>query len=141
MLARNAESLYWIGRYVERADDTARILDVNYHMLLEQPPPPWPVLGSQLRAGVKAVEIETDHQRIIQGVAIVEDQNRNLVERAVLHDLRVHGGHEDGRANALNELGKAGLMDDDVDFSDIWRPGRPVQLHRAPQQHIIRLAI
>ena len=29
MLARNAESLYWIGRYVERADDTARILDVT----------------------------------------------------------------------------------------------------------------
>jgi len=35
MLARNAESLYWIGRYVERADDTARILDVSVHHLLE----------------------------------------------------------------------------------------------------------
>ncbi|MGE3285643.1 MAG: alpha-E domain-containing protein [Pseudonocardia sp.] len=35
MLARNAESLYWIGRYVERADDTARILDVSVHELLE----------------------------------------------------------------------------------------------------------
>lgn len=35
MLARNAESLYWIGRYVERADDTARILDVTIHQLLE----------------------------------------------------------------------------------------------------------
>ncbi|HSV64908.1 MAG TPA: alpha-E domain-containing protein [Mycobacteriales bacterium] len=35
MLARNAESLYWIGRYVERADDTARILDVGVHQLLE----------------------------------------------------------------------------------------------------------
>ncbi|MCW1821528.1 hypothetical protein A5731_05820 [Mycolicibacterium conceptionense] len=35
MLARNAESLYWIGRYVERADDTARILDVTVHQLLE----------------------------------------------------------------------------------------------------------
>ncbi|OBK77788.1 alpha-E domain-containing protein [Mycobacterium sp. 1164985.4] len=35
MLARNAESLYWIGRYVERADDTARILDVTAHQLLE----------------------------------------------------------------------------------------------------------
>ena len=35
MLARNAESLYWIGRYVERADDTARILDVSVHQLLE----------------------------------------------------------------------------------------------------------
>jgi uncharacterized alpha-E superfamily protein len=35
MLARNAESLYWIGRYVERADDTARILDIAVHQLLE----------------------------------------------------------------------------------------------------------
>jgi len=35
MLARNAEALYWIGRYVERADDTARILDVAVHQLLE----------------------------------------------------------------------------------------------------------
>src|SRR5215472_14638869 len=35
MLARNAESLYWIGRYAERADDTARILDVTVHQLLE----------------------------------------------------------------------------------------------------------
>lgn len=36
MLARNAEALYWIGRYVERADDTARILGVTVHQLLEE---------------------------------------------------------------------------------------------------------
>jgi len=35
MLSRIAESLYWIGRFVERADDTARLLDVHYHVLLE----------------------------------------------------------------------------------------------------------
>ena len=35
MLSRIAESLYWMGRYVERAEDTARILDVHYHLLLE----------------------------------------------------------------------------------------------------------
>ncbi len=35
MLSRIAESLYWIGRYVERAEDTSRILDVHYHLLLE----------------------------------------------------------------------------------------------------------
>ena len=35
MLSRIAESLYWIGRYVERAEDTARLLDVHYHLLLE----------------------------------------------------------------------------------------------------------
>ena len=37
MLSRIAESLFWIGRYVERADDTARILDAYSHRLLEDP--------------------------------------------------------------------------------------------------------
>ncbi|MFT3716462.1 MAG: alpha-E domain-containing protein [Gordonia sp. (in: high G+C Gram-positive bacteria)] len=37
MLARNADSLFWIGRYVERADDMARILDVSVQQLLEDP--------------------------------------------------------------------------------------------------------
>ena len=36
MLSRIAESLFWLARYIERAEDTARILDVNYHMMLEQ---------------------------------------------------------------------------------------------------------
>lgn len=37
MLSRIAESLFWIGRYVERAEDTARILDVQIHHLVEAP--------------------------------------------------------------------------------------------------------
>jgi uncharacterized alpha-E superfamily protein len=35
MLARHAEDLFWIGRYLERAEDTARMLDVTYHGVLE----------------------------------------------------------------------------------------------------------
>jgi uncharacterized alpha-E superfamily protein len=35
MLSRIAESLFWIGRYLERAEDTARLLDVQVHRLLE----------------------------------------------------------------------------------------------------------
>ncbi len=37
MLSRIAESLFWIGRYVERADDTARILDAFLARILEDP--------------------------------------------------------------------------------------------------------
>jgi uncharacterized alpha-E superfamily protein len=37
MLSRIAESLFWIGRYIERADGTARILDVHLQLLLEDP--------------------------------------------------------------------------------------------------------
>jgi uncharacterized alpha-E superfamily protein len=35
MLSREAEALYWIGRYVERAEATARRFDVQYHSRLE----------------------------------------------------------------------------------------------------------
>jgi uncharacterized alpha-E superfamily protein len=37
MLSRVAESLFWIGRYLERADGTARILDVHLQLVLEDP--------------------------------------------------------------------------------------------------------
>ncbi|MBM6405015.1 alpha-E domain-containing protein [Phycicoccus sp. CSK15P-2] len=37
MLSRIAESLFWIGRYTERADGTARIFDVLRLQLLEDP--------------------------------------------------------------------------------------------------------
>ena len=35
MLSRVAESLYWIGRYIERADNIARLLDVNLNILTD----------------------------------------------------------------------------------------------------------
>jgi uncharacterized alpha-E superfamily protein len=35
MLSRVAENLYWIGRYIERAENNARLLDVNYYATLE----------------------------------------------------------------------------------------------------------
>ncbi|MGK2948483.1 MAG: alpha-E domain-containing protein, partial [Acidimicrobiales bacterium] len=38
MLARHAESLFWAGRQIERAEDTARMLVVTYHGLLEAMP-------------------------------------------------------------------------------------------------------
>jgi uncharacterized alpha-E superfamily protein len=38
LLARHAESLFWTGRYVERAEDTARMLDVTYLGLLVATP-------------------------------------------------------------------------------------------------------
>ena len=34
LLSRIAETIYWTGRYVERADDTARLVDVYVHRML-----------------------------------------------------------------------------------------------------------
>lgn len=37
MLSRVAERVYWTGRYIERAEDTARLINVYTHLLLDIP--------------------------------------------------------------------------------------------------------
>src|SRR4029450_4967051 len=48
MLARTVESMYWLSRYLERAENTARIIGVNTNLLLDLPggiAPGWLPLG------------------------------------------------------------------------------------------------
>ncbi len=37
MLSRVAESIYWMSRYIERAENVARFVDVNLQLILDQP--------------------------------------------------------------------------------------------------------
>ena len=37
MLSRVAQSIYWMSRYIERAENVARFVDVNHHLLLDLP--------------------------------------------------------------------------------------------------------
>ena len=44
MLSRVAESVYWMSRYIERAENVARFVEVNEHLMLDLPPempPQW----------------------------------------------------------------------------------------------------
>ncbi len=34
MLSRVANSVYWLSRYIERAENVARFIDVNYNLTL-----------------------------------------------------------------------------------------------------------
>ena len=51
MLRRIADNLFWAARNLERAEWRARLVDVNYHLLIETPPrdsAPWePLLASE----------------------------------------------------------------------------------------------
>ncbi|HEX6770165.1 MAG TPA: alpha-E domain-containing protein, partial [Candidatus Binatia bacterium] len=40
MLSRVANSIYWLSRYMERADNVARFIDVNLQMMLDLPSGP-----------------------------------------------------------------------------------------------------
>ena len=36
-LSRVADAVYWMSRYIERAENVARFLDVNYNLMLDLP--------------------------------------------------------------------------------------------------------
>ncbi len=38
MLSRVADAIYWMNRYIERAENYARFMDVNFNLSLELPP-------------------------------------------------------------------------------------------------------
>ncbi|MFC5470314.1 alpha-E domain-containing protein [Cohnella suwonensis] len=73
MLDRIAESLFWIGRYTERAENHARLLDVNYH----------------LREDAEG-DSEKTWRRITEAIgdcASYEERHEAYSEREVLHFL------------------------------------------------------
>ena len=47
MLSRTADHLFWMSRYTERAENTARMLDVNYQSALLPQSPEIALLGWQ----------------------------------------------------------------------------------------------
>jgi uncharacterized alpha-E superfamily protein len=81
VLSRVAESLYWIGRYVERAEDTSRLLDVHVQTLLEDP---WvderTACHDLLRVmGVAAPEGELDSARTLDLLAFDRSDTSSIV--------------------------------------------------------------
>ena len=70
MLSRIAESLFWIGRYVERADGVARILDVHLERI------------TQLPVGEQEAEV-----RRIMAVMGVEPGDGDYSVRSMIHEL------------------------------------------------------
>ena len=90
MLSRIAESLFWIGRYVERADDTARILDVHTQRLVEDP---WiderrachnllSLMGAHVSAGAEGREEpqrDADTERVLDTLAFDRGSPSSIV--------------------------------------------------------------
>ena len=99
MLSRIAESLFWIARYMERAEDTARILDVNYHMLLEQSQQTyrlrWDPLVEHLRrtgALLQALLAKRDAQTVFEFLGFHEE-NPNSIAQCIFQRARKRPHH------------------------------------------------
>lgn len=71
MLSRVAENIYWLARYVERAENTARLVRVNSHLVLDTPSgitPGWEPLVdiTGLRGQFETVEREPNERNVVR---------------------------------------------------------------------------
>lgn len=93
MLSRIAESLFWIGRYVERADDTARILDVHIQSLSEDP---WASEDLALRALLTVM----DQPVAVDGSLVTRTQVMQILAHDPLNPSSIAGSVVAARENA-----------------------------------------
>jgi len=95
MLSRIAEALFWIGRYVERADDTARILDVQYHLLLEDP---WIDEESACRALLEVMGVgdgvAAPTGRTVNEILAFDESSSSAIAGAMKHVCTLDSEHE-----------------------------------------------
>ena len=86
MLSRTADHLYWMSRYTERAENTARMLDVNYQTSLLPQSAAVSKVGwqgmlsiSELMPAYQAKHGEVDPQRVMQFMVRDESNPSSIV--------------------------------------------------------------
>tara|TARA_B100000530_G_scaffold285951_1_gene200691 strand:+ start:120 stop:1055 length:936 start_codon:yes stop_codon:yes gene_type:complete len=90
MLSRTAEYLYWISRYMERAETTARLLDVGYRMSLFPNPKGYNNEWESVLAASGSIEnYKNKHKDIIQqhveDFLFFDEENPSSVYNCILN--------------------------------------------------------
>lgn len=79
MLSRVAESIYWMGRYAERAENTARLVNLNMNLLLDMPKHARPSWGNMVKiTGSNALFRERyskDDERTVVRFLLIDKNN------------------------------------------------------------------
>ena len=60
MLSRVADSIYWMGRYLERAEHTARVIDVHLNLMLDPSPRTSWLLWDRVAAALRATVVDPE---------------------------------------------------------------------------------
>ena len=88
MLSRVANRVYWMARYLERAENTARLINVNTHLLLDLP--------KKVRLGWEPIVDITSHRDYFY--SLYEEADERSVIRFMVSDTR----NSDSILSALN---------------------------------------
>jgi uncharacterized alpha-E superfamily protein len=119
MLSRVAERIYWMARYVERAENTARMINVNTNLLLDLP---------------RRVTLGWQPLIDITGIKKLYDENYQEVnERNVVKFLIADTRNFGSLINALNAARENGRTIRDVIPREAWEKVNDLYLYTKTQ--------
>jgi uncharacterized alpha-E superfamily protein len=104
MLSRIAESLFWIGRYIERADGTSRLLDVHLQLLLEDP---W-------------VDEDTACRSLLQVIGSSAEFDRPIARQDLLNLLAVDSSEPASIAASLGSARENARRVREIVSTELW---------------------
>lgn len=104
MLSRIAESLFWIGRYIERADGTARILDAHLQLLLEDP----------------RIDEDMACRSLLAVMGSAPEAGEPITRHDVLSQIAVNRHHPASIAYSLNAARENARRAREIVSSDLW---------------------
>ncbi len=81
-LSRVADSMYWMSRYLERAEHTARVLDVNMDQMLDETPKSGDLRWNRVLASLRihnALDFSDDVFRLIRWLTVDQTNDAAIV--------------------------------------------------------------
>jgi uncharacterized alpha-E superfamily protein len=107
MLSRHADSAFWIGRYIERAEATARMIDVHYHFGLESP-----LIGESMRwSSILAISGQEE---------AFAERYKTQDERTILHFFAFDEKNKSSIATCMRRARENGRSIRDQISSEMW---------------------
>lgn len=118
LLSRVADSLFWLGRYVERAESTARLLDVTFHARLEPT-----TADTWAGSAAQVIGATNTWEALLTTVGVEDDQREDLDttdETAVIEFLTVSRTNPSSIVSALTAARENARGVRDLLSSEAW---------------------
>src|ERR1700741_100853 len=138
MLSRVADSLYWMARYVERAEHTARLIAVNLESVIEQSPEEAGASWIRVVAALDGKACEADGPGVVRALAFGRDSSSSLVSSLRLARDNARQVREQLSTEMWEHLNKLYLATRDATAEQIW-VHQPSQFFRQTLEDLFTL--
>jgi uncharacterized alpha-E superfamily protein len=126
MLSRVADSLYWMSRYLERAEHTARLIDVGLNLMLDQTPAEaerrWGRLLTSLHAPPLVSGADNAYQ-ITQAMTFEVTNESSIVACMAVARENLRQVREQISSEMWEQLNRLFIYIKSTNINDIWNVG------------------